>query len=350
MADDPSLYGDLLADPLYARTVVNTALFVGLGVNVEDVPGLCCSRASSCAAAGGSRPCSPSSILPWALPTIPAFVSFHWMLIGEEGLVDASLSTLLGVDGPLWFNDRWPASASNIAAYIWKWLPFWTVTFSPAGWRSRRRSDDAADIDGATGFRRFAAPRRCRCWRTSTWSARCCATVWMIGDFNTPEIVSGGAPEGSTDVLATSRGRLPVWRQGQPALGVAVGDVGAAAADPDRVASGRGGCAMARCSCDRRAAGRPARLRRAGRSTGCGASLVEVGSIGVGVVLLIWWVPADLQHDAYRHRPGRQRRSSAATSFRRRADPGAFEAVLFKGYWYLRISGASSATASSSAS
>jgi multiple sugar transport system permease protein len=35
MAKEPSLYGDLIADPLYVRTVVNTALFVGLGVNVK---------------------------------------------------------------------------------------------------------------------------------------------------------------------------------------------------------------------------------------------------------------------------------------------------------------------------
>ena len=35
MAREPSLYGDLVADPLYARTVINTVLFVGLGVNVK---------------------------------------------------------------------------------------------------------------------------------------------------------------------------------------------------------------------------------------------------------------------------------------------------------------------------
>ena len=34
MASDPSLYRDLIANPLYARTVINTVLYVGLGVNV----------------------------------------------------------------------------------------------------------------------------------------------------------------------------------------------------------------------------------------------------------------------------------------------------------------------------
>ena len=39
-------------------------------------------------------------MLPWALPAIPAFVSFHWMLIGEEGLVNSALSALFGIRRP----------------------------------------------------------------------------------------------------------------------------------------------------------------------------------------------------------------------------------------------------------
>jgi multiple sugar transport system permease protein len=31
MARDPSLYGELVANPLYLKTLVNTALYVGIG-------------------------------------------------------------------------------------------------------------------------------------------------------------------------------------------------------------------------------------------------------------------------------------------------------------------------------
>src|SRR5207244_13589982 len=34
MASAPSLYADLIADPFYLPTVVNTLLFIGFGVNV----------------------------------------------------------------------------------------------------------------------------------------------------------------------------------------------------------------------------------------------------------------------------------------------------------------------------
>ena len=42
----------------------------------------------------------------------------------------------------------------------------------------------------------------------------------MIGDFVTPEMVSSGAPDGSTDVLATL-GVDSLLEAGKPALGVA---------------------------------------------------------------------------------------------------------------------------------
>ncbi len=88
MARKPSLYGELVANPFYARTVINTALYVALGVNVKMFLALLLSgffmrRRWWIKALLGIY------MLPWALPAIPAFVSFHWMLIGEEGFVNS---------------------------------------------------------------------------------------------------------------------------------------------------------------------------------------------------------------------------------------------------------------------
>src|SRR3984893_17369321 len=40
MGSKPSLYADLIDDPLYPKTVVNTLLFAGLGVNLQMFLGL----------------------------------------------------------------------------------------------------------------------------------------------------------------------------------------------------------------------------------------------------------------------------------------------------------------------
>src|SRR5439155_10563708 len=151
MARDPALYRELIANPLYAQTVVNTALFVGLGVNVKMFLALLLSGFFM-RRRWWIKALLPVYILPWALPSIPAFVSFHWMLIGEEGFVDSVLSAVLGIAGPLWFRDRWLALAANIVAYIWKWMPFWTLTFYAGRTAIPQEIYEAAAVDGASGY------------------------------------------------------------------------------------------------------------------------------------------------------------------------------------------------------
>jgi multiple sugar transport system permease protein len=94
-------------------------------------------------------------VLPWALPAVPAYLSFHWMLIGEQGLLDSLLRALIAIDGPISFNDRGLALGSNIVAYIWKGMPFWTMVFLAARMAIPPEIYEAAAIDGATGPRRF---------------------------------------------------------------------------------------------------------------------------------------------------------------------------------------------------
>src|SRR2546422_10029033 len=112
MASEPSLYRELWANPLYARTVVNTALFVGLGVNVKMFLALLLSGCFM-RRRWWIKALLPVYRLPWALPAIPAFVSFPWMLRGAEGLVDSILSAWLGMQRPLCFNDRAVALGTN---------------------------------------------------------------------------------------------------------------------------------------------------------------------------------------------------------------------------------------------
>jgi len=217
MASDLALYRELAANPLYARTVVNTALYVGLGVNVTMFLALLLSGFFM-------RPrwwikaLLPVFILPWALPSIPAFVSFHWMLIGEEGLVNSVLARL-GVHGPLWFTDRALALGWDIVAYVWKWLPFWTLTFFAARTAIPLEIYEAAAVDGATGCRRFTHvvfPLLGNLYLVCTLLF----TLWTTGDFTTVSLVSEGAPSYSTNVLATL-GIHYAFEAARPALGVA---------------------------------------------------------------------------------------------------------------------------------
>ena len=97
MGSEPALYTELFADPIYQRTVVNTLLYVGIGVNVKMFLALLLSGFFM-RRGWWIKGLLMIYVLPWAVPALPAFISIHWMLNGEWGLVnnvlcDSSAST-----------------------------------------------------------------------------------------------------------------------------------------------------------------------------------------------------------------------------------------------------------------
>jgi multiple sugar transport system permease protein len=218
LARDPSLFSDLFSDQRYLTTAVNTLLYVGVGVNVMMFSALLLSG-FFLRRQWWVRTLLVVFLLCWALPAVPAFVSFHWMLIGEQGLMNSLLRELLGVEGPIWFNDPWLALGANIVAYIWKWLPFWTLVFIAGRLAIPQEIYEAAAIDGAVGVRRFLHvlfPLLANIYVVCTLLA----TLWTAGDYSTVFLVSMGAPARSSEVLATL-GVHYAFDAAQPELGVA---------------------------------------------------------------------------------------------------------------------------------
>ncbi len=217
MAGKPSLYAELIGDPVYLTTVVNTVLFVGLGVNVKMFLALLLSG-FFLRRRWWIRALLAVYILPWLIAAGQACVSFHWMLVPQYGLVDELWSALFGIDGPQWFGNRWLALGSDIAVYIWKWMPFWTVIFIAGRMTIPRDIYDAAEVDGATGLRRFAHvtfPLLANIYLICTLLS----ALWAVGDFTTAYLVSSGAPALDSDVLATLSFHY-AFDLARPALGV----------------------------------------------------------------------------------------------------------------------------------
>jgi multiple sugar transport system permease protein len=214
----PSLFAELFADPSYTQALINTLLFVGLGVNLKMFLALLLSgfflRRN-----WWTQALLGVYVLPWLIAAAQACVSFHWMLIGEQGLINRLLAVMFGVEGPLWFSHRWLAFGANIAAYLWKWMPFWTVIFLAARLMIARDIYDAAEVDGATGMRRFihvTFPLLANLYLICTLLS----SLWALGDFVTVYLVSSGGPALSTEVLATLGFRY-AFEIGNPALAVA---------------------------------------------------------------------------------------------------------------------------------
>jgi multiple sugar transport system permease protein len=219
MGSKLSLYTEVFSDPIYQQTVINTLIFVAFGVNLKLFFALLLSGFFM-------RPgwwvkgLLLIFVLPWAVPALPTFISIHWMLNGEWGLLNNILYIVFGVDGPSWLNERWLALAAAVCSHIWKWLPFWTVILLAGRMSIPQEIYDAAKVDGATGLRRFlhvTFPLLANLYLVLTLLA----TIFLLGDFNTITFVTGGGPANSTHLLATL-GIRDAFDLAQPRLGVAV--------------------------------------------------------------------------------------------------------------------------------
>jgi multiple sugar transport system permease protein len=201
LARDPQSYVRLFADPVFSGAVVNTLLFLIVGINVKMLIALFLSGFFV-----NARPwikwLSVLFILPWAVPSIPTILSVRFMLNPEWGLVNQVIFRLTGEDGPNWLNDRWLALTMAILVHLWKSLPFWTMILIAGRLAIPSELYEAASVDGASKWQKFGFvtwPSLATLYLTST----ILSMIWTLGDFNSVYLLTGGGPADLTHVLAT---------------------------------------------------------------------------------------------------------------------------------------------------
>lgn len=213
-------YEELFDNPLFWTTVFNTFLLAGVGVNAMLFLAFLLSG-FFILPGRWIKVLMVLFVLPWALPALPALLSLHWMFIGYGGFLNSALETIFGVQGPIWFNSYELAMAINVLAYVWKWMPFWTLVFLAGRLAIPQDIYDAAAVDGANGLVRFVFvtfPLLANLYLVSTLLA----TLWALADFVTAYFVSSGAPALQTEVLATFTFRM-MFDYGYVELGLAAG-------------------------------------------------------------------------------------------------------------------------------
>ena len=218
LGGQPELYSQLFADPRYLTAVLNTVIYVGVGVNLKMLLAFLLSgffmRKS-----WWTKSLLLVFILPWAMPALPAYISIHWLMNGQWGMLNNVLYLLFDIDGPVYLNDHWTGLAANIGAYIWKTMPFWTIILLAGRMAVPQELYEAASVDGASGLRRFAhvtLPLMANLYIVCVLLD----TIFALGDFNSTYFVSGGGPAMSTEVLATLGIRY-AFTTALPRLGVA---------------------------------------------------------------------------------------------------------------------------------
>ena len=201
IARHPASYQHLFADPIFARSVVNTLVFLIVGINFKMMLALMLSG-FFVHTRWWIKWLSLVFIIPWAVPSIPTILSFRFMLNPEWGIINALIFRFTAEDGPNWLNDPMLALSMAMLVHIWKSLPFWTLILIAGRLAIPAELYEAASVDGATGWQKFKFitwPSMQTLYLTST----ILSMIWTLGDFNSVYLLTGGGPADLTHVLAT---------------------------------------------------------------------------------------------------------------------------------------------------
>ena len=201
LARHPESYVKLYNDPVFFRSVVNTLVFLVIGINFKMVIALILSG-FFVTARTWIKWLSLLFILPWAMPSIPTILSMRFMLNPEWGLINSLIFRMTGEDGPNWLNNPELALTLAILVHIWKSLPFWTLILVAGRMAIPGELYEAASVDGASSWQKF----RFITWpsmKTLYLTSTILSMIWTLGDFNSVYLLTGGAPADQTHVLAT---------------------------------------------------------------------------------------------------------------------------------------------------
>jgi arabinogalactan oligomer/maltooligosaccharide transport system permease protein len=152
-------------------------------------------------------------ILPWAVPSYVTALAWKGMFHRQFGAVNAIL-VAVGAEPVSWFAKFSTAFTANVATNVWLGFPFMMVVVMGALTSIPKDVLEAAEVDGATrwqAFRLVTLPLL----RPTLLPAVVLGSVWTFNMFNVVFLVSGGEPDGSTDILVSEAYRWAFARNAQ---------------------------------------------------------------------------------------------------------------------------------------
>jgi arabinogalactan oligomer/maltooligosaccharide transport system permease protein len=198
-----SFYLTLLVTVLW--TVLNVVMHVGIGVLL----GVLLSRPIM-RLRGVYR---ALLVLPWAVPSYVTALAWKGMFHRQFGAVNALLGAF-GVEPISWFSKFSTSLTANVTTNVWLGFPFMMVVTLGALTSISKEVLEAAEVDGCTRWQRF--------WRVTLPLLRpallpavVLGAIWTFNMFNVVFLVSGGEPDGTTDILVSDAYRWAFTRDAQ---------------------------------------------------------------------------------------------------------------------------------------
>ncbi|HQO90849.1 MAG TPA: sugar ABC transporter permease, partial [bacterium] len=150
-------------------------------------------------------------IIPWAVPNYITALIWKGMFNRQFGAINGILQSL-GMEPVSWFSSFWTSFAANVTTNTWLGFPFMMVTALGALQAIPGELEDAASVDGANGWERFRhviLPLL----KPALLPAVILGSVWTFNMFNIIYLVSGGEPDGGTEILISEAYKWAFQRQ-----------------------------------------------------------------------------------------------------------------------------------------
>jgi len=145
-------------------------------------------------------------ILPWAIPNYITALIWRGMFHKQFGAVNGFLE-MLGLEPISWFTAPVTAFMANLATNVWLGFPFMMIIALGALQSIPKELYEASAIDGSSKWQTF--------WnvtfpllRPAMVPAIILGTIWTFNQFNVIYLVSGGGPDGATELLITDAYKL----------------------------------------------------------------------------------------------------------------------------------------------
>lgn len=193
-------YTRLLQTPEYLQSLRNTLVFTFFSITLKLIFGVFMALALNINFKGRNL-VRALLMLPWTLPNIVAVYNWRWIFSPSGGIANYLLKTFGLIDQDLvWFGSAGLAMTAVIIANVWRGAPFFGISILAKLQTIPKDYYEAAEIDGANVFQRFfkiTLPEIKDVIMLSTLMS----TIWTLNEFETIWLMTGGGPNGSTQVM-----------------------------------------------------------------------------------------------------------------------------------------------------
>src|SRR5215468_5057072 len=188
---------------VFRQTFQNAFVFTGIAVIFKVVLGICLALLLN-EQLWFKRLIRGAVLLPWVIPTALSTLGWWWMFDSLYSVVNWTgiRLGLISPPGPNWLGMSTYAMAAVIVVNVWRGLPFFAITVLAGLVSIPREYYEAAEVDGASSFRRF--------WHVTLPLLKpvlavviLFSTIFTFNDFNIVYVLTRGGPMNTTHLFAT---------------------------------------------------------------------------------------------------------------------------------------------------